>query len=98
MSLVYCQHPVTLDKHCNYLFQTTDSTVQNGIPLYEQILMSGFPHTLSADELKQALPEKHSAALDKVMLSCCKSLCYSQVLNFGINLQMTYGADITHFK
>jgi len=48
-------------------FQTTDSTVQNGIPLYDQILMSGFPHTLSTEELQEALPEKQKEAIEKVI-------------------------------
>lgn len=30
--------------------------------------MSGFPHTLTADQLKQALPETHRNALDQVVL------------------------------
>lgn len=49
-----------------WLFQTSDATVQNGVTIYEQIIMSGFPHTLSAEELQEALPDKLKALIEDV--------------------------------
>ena len=54
-----------------FLFQTSDWTVQNSVMLHDTIIMSGFPHTLSGDELKTKLPEKHQKGIEKV---CVPSL------------------------
>lgn len=45
---------------------TSDWTVQNSVMLHDLIIMSGFPHTLSGDELKAKLPEKHQKGIEKV--------------------------------
>ena len=34
--------------------------------LHDTVIMSGYPHTLSADELKAKLPEKHQKGIEKV--------------------------------
>ena len=59
-------------------FQTSDWTVQNSVMLHDLIIMSGFPHTLSGDELKAKLPEKHQKGIEKVdelWLLFCSSFC-----------------------
>ena len=48
------------------MFQTSDWTVQNSVMLHDTVIMSGYPHTLSADELKAKLPEKHQKGIEKV--------------------------------
>lgn len=45
---------------------TSDWTVQNSVMLHDLIIMSGFPHTLSGDELKAKLPEKHQKGIEKI--------------------------------
>ena len=43
--------------------------------LHDTVIMSGYPHTLSADELKAKLPDKHQKGIEKVSSSlCCRDL------------------------
>ena len=45
---------------------TSDWTVHNSVMLHDLIIMSGFPHTLTGEELKAKLPEKHRKGVEKV--------------------------------
>ncbi|XP_045176047.2 N-acetylglucosamine-1-phosphotransferase subunits alpha/beta-like isoform X2 [Mercenaria mercenaria] len=53
---------------------TPDATVQNGVLLTDQIFMSGFPHTLNAEELKLKLPEKYQGKIDKIEVNSEKGI------------------------
>ncbi|XP_041367858.1 N-acetylglucosamine-1-phosphotransferase subunits alpha/beta-like isoform X2 [Gigantopelta aegis] len=47
---------------------TSDWTVQHTILLHDVIIMSGFPHELDVDNLRQKLPEKFHTAITKIDL------------------------------
>ncbi|XP_052801171.1 N-acetylglucosamine-1-phosphotransferase subunits alpha/beta-like isoform X2 [Mya arenaria] len=53
---------------------TSDSKLQNVIELRDQILMSGFPHTLSTEELMQKLPQKHQDRIEKMEVDSDKGI------------------------
>lgn len=66
-----------IDRHNTTVIQcyiTSDSKIQNGVHLSDQIIMSGFPHTLNADELKLKLPVKHQSRIDKIEVNSDKGV------------------------
>ena len=61
-------------KNASFRFQTDDWTIPNTVLLKDTVVMSGFPHSLSADELKEKLPERFQKAIDSVS-TLCLSIC-----------------------
>ncbi|KAK3088613.1 hypothetical protein FSP39_021285 [Pinctada imbricata] len=49
-------------------FITSDWTIHNSILLHDLVIMSGFPHKYSAEELKAKLPDKIREGVDKITL------------------------------
>ncbi|XP_052260463.1 N-acetylglucosamine-1-phosphotransferase subunits alpha/beta-like isoform X1 [Dreissena polymorpha] len=53
---------------------TSDGKIPNAIELHDQILMLGFPHTLTVEELRQKLPEKHRNRIEKLEIDTDKGV------------------------
>ncbi|WAR03055.1 GNPTA-like protein [Mya arenaria] len=68
--------PIDLKNYTVVVFSDTgqDSKLQNVIELRDQILMSGFPHTLSTEELMQKLPQKHQDRIEKMEVDSDKGI------------------------
>ena len=49
-----------------YRLQSSDWTIPNSILLKDTILMTGFPHELTSDQLKLKLPERYQKSVEKV--------------------------------
>ena len=52
--------------HLLFAYQTGDWTVPNSVLLKTHIVMTGFPHTYSGDDLVSNLPEKYKVAVSHV--------------------------------
>lgn len=53
---------------------TPDITVQNGVLVGDKIIMTGFPHTLSSEELRLKLPDKYKSKVEKVEVDSEKGI------------------------
>ncbi len=69
---LYCKKKII-----SFRFQTDDWTIPNTVLLKDTVVMSGFPHSLNADELKEKLPERFQKAIENVSYfpSVCLSIC-----------------------
>ncbi|KAL5007073.1 hypothetical protein ScPMuIL_015879 [Solemya velum] len=47
-------------------FITTDWTIQHSILLHDTVIMTGFSHKLTSEELREKFPEKHRKAIEKI--------------------------------
>ena len=53
-----------------YILQTTDWTLQNSVLLSDTIMMTGFPHTYTKEQIKEKLPAKYKHSVSQVCVHC----------------------------